>query len=219
MRIIEADLNRLREMILNMGNMAVTAIELAMRAVIERDSSLAERVIADDDEIDRLENDIDKLATDIMVLRQPAAGDLRFTVTVLHTSPTIERVADHAVNIAKHARVLNREPRLEPYLDLPRMSELTSAMLRNSLQALINGDTELARAVMREDDKVDDLYRRIYEQLLEIMQSDATTIKRGSELLFIIKHLERVADYATNICEMVTYMIEGRIIKHTQEAS
>src|SRR5207244_6416439 len=128
---IEYELNKLRQLIMSMGNRTVAAIGLAMQAVLDRDSAMSAQVIADDDEIDKMENEIDKLATDIMVLRQPAAGDLRFTVTVLHTAPTIERVADHAVNIAKHARTLNSEPQLNLHTDLPGMSELAQDMLRD----------------------------------------------------------------------------------------
>lgn len=218
MRIIDADLNRLRDLVLDMGTRAEKAVALAMQSLFDHDANLAAQVIADDDAIDRLENDIDKLATDIMVLRQPAAVDLRFTVTCLHTAPVIERIADHAVNIAKHVRVLHNEAQLKPYVDLPKMSAITQQMLQASFQALINKDMDLARQTIKEDDKVDDFYHAIYGEILAIMQTDATAVKRGSELLFIIKHLERVADYATNICEMVIYMIEGRIIKHTQEA-
>jgi len=219
MRIIESDLNKLRDKILMMGGMAESSIAYAMQAVLDRDRALSEQVIAADDAIDRLENEIDKLATDIMVLRQPAAGDLRFTVAILHTAPIIERIADHAVNIAKHARMLIEEPPLSPYINLPRMSDLTQKMLRDSLSALISGDIEQARRTIKDDDEVDDLFHSIHDEILEIMQHDSSTVKRGTEFLFIIKHLERIADYATNICEMAIYMIEGRIIKHTQEAS
>jgi phosphate transport system protein len=219
MRIIESDLNRLREKILMMGNMAESAIAYAMQAVLDRDKALSEQVIAADDLIDRLENEIDKLATDVMVLRQPAAGDLRFTVTIFHTAPVLERIADHAVNIAKHARALNEEPPLDDLPDLPKMGDITQKMVRDSLKALTTGDLQQARRTIKDDDEVDELYHIIHDEVLEIMQKDATTIRRGTEYLSIIKHLERIADYATNICEMVIYMIEGRIIKHTQEAS
>ena len=218
-RIIEADLNKLRDKLLMMGTMAESAIDHAMQALFERNTEICEQVIADDDEIDKLENEIDKLATDIMVLRQPAAGDLRFTVTSLHTAPILERVADHAVNIAKHVRALNSEPQLKPYIDLPTMSAITQEMLRDSMNALTQGDIELARRTIKKDDQVDDFYHKIYDEVLDLMQREPNTVKRGSELLFVIKHLERIADYATNICEMVIYMIEGRIIKHTEEAS
>jgi phosphate transport system protein len=206
-------------MIVKMGSSTDSALSFAMQSVLERDTSLANRVIADDDEIDLLENEIDKLATDIMVLRQPAARDLRFTVTVLHSAPVFERIADHAVNIAKHAKNLNEEPPLGSYIDLQKMGDLTQKMVHDSLQSLISRDLEKARQTIKNDDEVDDLFHSIHDEILEIMQSDTGTIKRGTEFLFIIKHLERIADYATNICEMTIYMIEGRIIKHTQEAS
>lgn len=218
MRIIESDLNKLREKITLMGQLTEDAIGHSMKALFDRDSELSEAVIKEDDKIDRLENEIDKLATDIMVLRQPAAGDLRFTVTCLHTAGIIERIADHAVNIAKHLRILNNEPALKPYIDLPKMAALTKEMFHDALVALINGDVDLARQTIRKDDQVDDLFHLIYDEILEIMQQRPDSIKRGSELLFVIKHLERMADYATNICEMVIYMTEGRIIKHTEEA-
>ncbi|KAF0249014.1 MAG: phosphate transport system protein [bacterium] len=218
MRIIEADLNKLKEKINLMGSLTQDAIEQTVKALVERNTELSEKVIIADDKIDTLENEIDKLATDVMVLRQPAAGDLRFTITCLHTAGIIERVADHAVNIAKHIRVINSEPSLKPYVDLPTMGTITREMFGDSLQALINGDTNLARQTIRRDDQVDELFHLIYDDLLVIMQSDPTTVKRGSELLFVIKHLERMADYATNICEMVIYMMEGKVIKHTQEA-
>jgi phosphate transport system protein len=219
MRIIESDLNSLKEKTLKMGGLAESAIAYAMQAVLDRDTALSEQVIAADDAIDRLENDIDKLATDVMVLRQPAAGDLRFTVTIFHTAPVLERIADHAVNIAKHARILNEEPPFDAGINLPKMSDITQKMLRDSLHALTSGDLHQARSTIKDDDEVDDLYRTIHDEILEIMQHDSSTIRRGTEYLSIIKHLERIADYATNICEMVIYMIEGRIIKHTQEAS
>lgn len=218
MRIIEADLNKLKEKMNLMGSLTENAIEQVVKALVEGDTALSEKVIVADDKIDTLENEIDKLATDVMVLRQPAAGDLRFTITCLHTAGIIERVADHAVNIAKHIRVINSDPPLKPYVDLPKMGALTKEMFRDSLQALINGDVNLARLTIRRDDQVDDLFHLIYDDLLEIMQKDPNAVKRGSELLFVIKHLERMADYATNICEMVIYMMEGKVIKHTQEA-
>ncbi len=218
MRIIESDLNKLREKITLMGQLTENAIEHSTKALFERDSELSEATIKEDDKIDKLENEIDKLATDIMVLRQPAAGDLRFTVTCLHTAGIIERIADHAVNIAKHVRVLNSEPPLKPYVDLPKMALLTKEMFHDALEALIKAEVDLARQTIRKDDQVDELFHLIYDELLDIMQKRPDSIKRGSELLFVIKHLERMADYATNICEMVIYMTEGRIIKHTEEA-
>lgn len=219
MRIIEADLIKLREKILMMGTLAESAIDHVMQSLFEHNPALTEQVITDDDEIDRLENEIEKLAVDIMVLRQPAAGDLRFTVTSLHTAPILERIADHAVNIAKHVRVINTKPQLKPYVDLPKMSEITQTMLRDSLQALTTGNSDLARKTIRNDDQVDGLYRKIHNEIINMMESDSSVVRLGTELLFTIKHLERIADYATNICEMVIYMTEGRIIKHTEEAS
>jgi phosphate transport system protein len=214
-RIIDRDLTQLRELLLQMGRLAEQAIGQVTKALLDRDDQLAEQVIAADDEIDLLENQVDRLATDVMVLRQPAATDLRFTVTSLHTAPIIERIADHAVNIAKHVKVLNRAPQLKEYIDLPRMSALAQQMVHHSLAALTQNDIDLAWRTIAADDQVDDLFHQIYDEVILIMPN---SIPCGVELLFIIKHLERIADYATNVCEMVVYMVEGRIIKHTSEA-
>jgi phosphate transport system protein len=218
MRIIDRDLTQLRTLLLRMGQLAEQAINQVTTALLDRDDRLAEQVIIEDDEIDLLENEVDRLATDVMVLRQPAAGDLRFTVTSLHTAPVIERIADHAVNIAKHVKVLNQAPKLKEYVDLPRMSALAQQMVHQSLESLTQNDIDLARRTIAADDQVDDLFHQIYDEVILIMQRDPQTIPSGVELLFIIKHLERIADYATNICEMVIYMVEGRVIKHTSEA-
>lgn len=218
MRIIDGDLTKLKEKLTLMGTFTEAAIDLTIKALLESNSEISKQVIVDDDKIDKLENEIVKLAIDVMVLRQPAAGDLRFTVTCLQSAAIIERVADHAVNIAKHVQTLNLEPPLKPYIDLPRMAKVTNEMFHDSLQALIIGEAELARQTIRKDDQVDELFHLIYDELISIMKSSPDTITRGAELLFVIKHLERMADYATNICEMVIYMIEGRMIKHTEEA-
>lgn len=218
MRLNNHNLTLLRDRILLLGGAAEAAIARAIRALIERDSDLAIAVIEEDNEIDLLENEIDQQCTDILVTGRYNNADLRFVLAVSKTAPIIERVADHAVNIAKHALVLLDEPQLKPYIDLPRMAEVAQEMLLKGLDALTRQDCELALKTIREDDLVDEYYKRIYAELIEIMERDSKTVTRAVELLFVIKHLERIADYATNICEIVVYMVEGRVIKHTQEA-
>jgi len=216
MRPIDHDLNRLRDKLLIMGGSAEKAIKLATQALVERDSALAEQVIHDDYKIDRLENEIDEICIDLLALRQPTASDLRFVVAAAKTAPAIERIADHAVNIARHALRLNREPQLKPYIDLPRMAEVVQGMLLDGLDAFTTSDPEKALETIRRDDQADELYKRVYDELIHFMTTDPTTVTRGVELLFIIKHLERIADYVTNICEQIVYMTKGQVIKHQE---
>ena len=214
-RLIEENLNMLRERLLMMGGAAEKAIMLALRALVERDSELAERVIREDDAIDRMELEIDQLCVDILVLKQPAAGDLRFVVSAARTAPTIERIADHAVNLAKHALALNDEPEIEAQLDISKMGRIVQEMLVAGLDAFTSGDPERAQTTIARDDEVDSLYDQLYAGVIEAMMRNPAAVTRGAQWLFVLKHLERIADYVTNICEQIVYMARGQVIKHT----
>ena len=214
-KLIEQDLDKLRDKILIMGGATEQAIQNSIRALIERDSGLAEKVINDDDEIDRIELEIDRICVDILVLKQPAASDLRYVVSIARTSPAIERMADHAVNIAKHALELNREPALDLEIDLTQMGRLVQEMLLEGLDSFTTGDTEKARLTIEKDDDVDSYYDIFSAKVIEMMTRDSSTVSRGVQLLFVLKHLERIADYVTNICEQLVYVTRGEVIKHT----
>jgi phosphate transport system protein len=214
-RLIEDNLNMLRERLLIMGGAAEKAIMLALRALRERDSELAERVIREDDAIDRMELEIDQLCVDILVLKQPAAGDLRFVVSAARTAPTIERIADHAVNLAKHALALNNEPELDAQLDISNMGRIVQEMLVAGLDAFTSGDPERAQATIARDDEVDGLYDQLYARVIEAMMRNPASVPRGAQWLAVLKHLERIADYVTNVCEQIVYMARGQVIKHT----
>jgi phosphate transport system protein len=214
-RLIEDNLNMLRERLLIMGGAAEKSIMLALRALTERDSELAERVIREDDAIDRMELEIDQLCVDILVLKQPAASDLRFVVSAARTAPTIERIADHAVNLAKHALVLNNEPELDAQLDISNMGRIVQEMLVDGLDAFTSGDPERAQATIARDDEVDDLYDQLYARVIEAMMRNPASVPRGAQWLAVLKHLERIADYVTNVCEQIVYMARGQVIKHT----
>jgi phosphate transport system protein len=216
-RPIDPGLNLLRDKILLMGGAAEAAIARAIEAVVERDSALAERVIRDDDLVDRLELEIDEACIDTLVLQQPTASDLRFVVGVAKAAPNIERIADHAVNIARHALALNDEPRLRAFVDLGRMGAVTQEMLVGGLDAFTSVDAVKAWEVIRRDDEVDALYRELSGELEGLMAGDAGAVGRAVQLLFVVKHLERIADYVTNICELVIYMKRGAVIKHVHE--
>src|ERR1044072_7842814 len=161
-RLIEDNLNQMRDKLLLMGGSAEKAIMLSMRALEERDTELAERVIREDDAIDRMEVELDQMCVDILVLKQPAASDLRFVVSVARTAPMVERIADHAVNIAKHALSLNDEPQVDLGLDLSKMSNTVQGMLSDGLDAFTSGDPDKARATIERDDEVDGLYDLFY---------------------------------------------------------
>lgn len=214
-RLIEENLNQIRDKLLVMGGSAEKAIMLSMRALEERESSLAERVIREDDAIDRMELELDQMCVDILVLKQPAASDLRFVVSVARTAPMVERIADHAVNIARHALTLNNEPQMQIGLDLSRMTSTVQGMLIDGLDAFTSGDPERARATIERDDEVDSLYDVFYSEVINAMGRDSSLIERGVQWLFVIKHLERIADYVTNICEQIIYMARGQVIKHS----
>jgi len=208
-------LNLLRDKLLIMGGAAEKVIMLSMRALIERDSELAERVVREDDAIDQMELEIDQMCVDVLVLKQPAAGDLRFVVSVARTAPTVERIADHAVNIARHTLSLNNEPDFGTFIDLSAMAKVVQDMLVEGLDAFTSGDPDRAQTTIARDDEVDDLYDRLYDQVIDAMKHDPSTVSRGAEWLFVLKHLERIADYVTNICEQIVYMARGQVIKHT----
>jgi len=214
-RLIENDLDRLRDKLLIMGGAAEKAIMLSIRALTERDSDLAERVVREDDAIDQMELEVDQMCVDILVLKQPAASDLRFVISAARAAPVVERIADHAVNVAKHALSLNDEPQLEMEVDLSGMARVVQEMLVGGLDAFTSGDPERARETIARDDEVDSLYDYLYAQVMNAMERDSANVARGAEWLFVLKHLERIADYVTNLCEQIVYMARGQVIKHT----
>jgi phosphate transport system protein len=214
-RRLDDELDVLRDRLLLMGGGAEAAVRKAVYALVERDSAAAREVLDGDDRIDRLEVELDRLCVEVLALRQPAARDLRFVISVAKTAPILERIADHACNIARAALDLNDEPRLKPPADLPRMAELASGMLRGGLDAFTSNDAAAARAVIDRDDEIDEMYDRTFHELIQLMASDPATTARGARLLFVAKHLERIGDYVTDICELTVYMTEAAVIKHS----
>ncbi len=214
-RRLDSELDVLRDHVLVLGGEAEAALGRAMYALSERDSGAAREVLAGDDRIDQLEVEIDRLCIDVLALRQPAARDLRFVISVAKITPILERVADHACNIARVALDLNDEPRLRPFHDLTRMAAVASSMLRAALDAFTGGDAAAARRVIERDDEIDTMYERIFRDLIELMTAEPAATPRAARLLFVAKHLERVADYVTDICELTVYMTEAAVIKHS----
>jgi phosphate transport system protein len=213
-RRLDVELDRLRDRVLLLGGETETALQRAMYSLIHRDNSTAQLVLKGDDEIDQLELEIDRMCIDVLALRQPAARDLRFVIGVAKATPILERIADHACNIARAALDLNDEPQLSSYADVQRMSERASAMLRAALDAFTSNDAAVARQIIDRDDEVDEIYNKLFRDLIAMMMRDSSTTSRAARLLFVAKHIERVADYVTDICELTVYMAEAAFIKH-----
>lgn len=219
MRHFDREIENLKEELLRMGAMVEDQINESIRALLERETAVAERVIASDTAIDLMELEIDAHTVELIAKMQPAAIDLRFVATAMKITPELERIADLAVDVCERAIELNREPPLKPLLDIPRLARITQDMVRQSLDSFVRGDAALARAVIARDDEVDLLTEQSFRELLTYMLEDSRNISRAIRLTFIGKYFERMADGATNICEMVVYLVEGKVIKHSNESA
>ena len=213
-RSYDAELEELRSKLLTLGGKVEAEIAQSMRALSERDSKLAEQVVGSDREVNRLELEVDESCRRLLALRQPAASDLRFITTALKIVVDLERIGDLAVNIAERAIDLNQSPPLPPVHDLTRLAQLCQAQLRKALDAFVDADAEKAQAVIKDDDLLDALYHNLFNELLALMMEDPRNIRRANSLLFVAKHLERVGDHATNVAEMVIYMVRGMDVRH-----
>jgi phosphate transport system protein len=214
-RHFHEELDALKQTLLAMGGLVEDQMRRAMQALLDRDDVVARDVIEGDRRVNAYDVEVDEQCVELLALHQPAAGDLRFITTAMKIVTDLERIGDQAVNIAQRAIELNREPQLKPYIDLPRMAELAQAMVKESLDAFVARDTDLARRVCAEDNAVDALKEQIFRELLTFMMEDARTIPRAIRLILISRFLERVADHATNIAEMVVYLVEGKMVRHT----
>jgi phosphate transport system protein len=215
-KAFEQDLRDLREKLLAIGAKVEANIADSVRALTERDSALAQRVVESDGEVNRLEVEIDEMCRRILALRQPAASDLRLITTALKIVTDLERIGDLAVNIAERAIDLNQVPPLAPYVDTPKLAQLSQEQVKKALDAFVSADVAKAEEVLRGDDLLDALFLKIFNELLAFMMEDSRNIRRATALMFIAKHLERVGDHALNVAEMVVYMVRGTDIRHPQ---
>ena len=213
-RHFDQELAQLKEQLLRMGSVVERQILRAMQSLVERDSELAHEVVMQDHHVNSLDVDIDDACIKLLALHQPTARDLRFITTAMKISSELERMGDLSENIATRALELNEEPQLKPYIDLPRMGDWTMRMVQECLNAFVNSDSRLARKVCNDDDYVDDLNEQLFRELLSFMLENPRTITRAIRLTFVAKSLERIADHATNIAELVVYMVEGKNIRH-----
>jgi phosphate transport system protein len=214
-RHFHEELEALKQTLLAMGGLVEDQIRRVMTALVERNDDLAREVIERDRQVNAYDVEIDEKCVELLALHQPTAGDLRVITTAMKIVTDLERIGDQAVNIAQRVLELSREPQLKPYIDLPRMAERAQRMVKDSLDAFVTRDTALARDVCVADADVDALKEQVFRELLTFMMEDARTIPRAIRLILISRFLERVADHATNIAEMVVYMVESRMVRHT----
>ena len=216
-RPFDDELKSLKEKLLEMASRAEEQIALAVRGLKDRDEKLACQVLEREEAVNRLDIEIDERAMRLLALRQPMATDLRFITSAMRIGSDLERIGDLAVNIAERTMDLLKAPQLKPLIDIPRMAELAQEMVRDALNAFINGDDKLAQDVCERDDVIDQLNDQVFRELLTYMIQDSRTISRAVDLILVGRHLERIADHATNIGEDVIYMVRGKTIKHHVE--
>jgi phosphate transport system protein len=215
-KLLERELNILRDRLLLMGGEVELALQRAMHSLTQRDSSVAHQVLQNDDIIDRLELEIDRLTVEVLALRRPVAKELRMVISIAKITPILERIADHATSIAKSALELNDEPELKNFAELSQMAERASEMLQESLDAFTSNDSEKARLLIEKDKEIDQIYDSFFSNLMQSMSADSSKATRLARLMFVGKHLERIGDYVKDICELTVYMREAISIKHAQ---
>ncbi|HEX2930393.1 MAG TPA: phosphate signaling complex protein PhoU [Candidatus Binatia bacterium] len=213
----EEELKKLHEEILYMGGLVEDQIQKAVKSLVDRDSQLAQIIIERDHEVNRLDVEIDELCIRLLALHQPAGKDLRFITTGLKITTDLERIGDMSVNLCERALELNKEPQLKPYIDIPRMARIAQRMIRESLDAFVREDTDLALKVCKDDEEIDQLNSQIFREVITFMIEDPHTINRAMKISSISKYLERMADHATNIAEMVIFMAKGKSIRHMKD--
>ena len=215
MTVLEQKLNELKERLATMAAIAEEMVSNSIKSLVKRDDALARHVIEDEeDRVNHMEIEIEDAAINLIALYQPEASNLRTITMIIKINNDLERLGDHAVNIAEAAQFLIAQSMVKPLIDLPRMSEFAIAMLKDALDSFARSDAALARDVCRRDSVVDSLKDQITRELVTYMTSDAHTIDRSLKLMMVALNLERIADHATNIAEDVVYMATGEVIKH-----
>ncbi len=213
-RQFDRELHDLKKKLLRMAALAEEMVERAITELTNRDENLTDAVMRSEDEVNRLQIEIDEDVVRLLATRQPVASDLRFILAASKINSELERIADLVVNITENVHTLVQQPPLKPLLDIPRMEELARKMVREALDAFVRGDILLAQTVIMTDDQVDALKDQVLRELLTYMMSDPHTIERALALILVARHLERIADHATNIAQDVIYHIQGRDVRH-----
>jgi phosphate transport system protein len=218
LRHFEIQLDELRKKLLEMSGLVESSIYRSVLALVEKDEDQVRQVMENEARVNQMQIEIDDLATGLLALQQPMATDLRFITSSIKINSDLERMGDHAVNIAERARSLMHEPTIKPLIDLPQMANLVQSMLRESLDAFIKRDASLARSVLKSDDAVDQMRDTVYDELVQYMEAEPSGIRECIHLMFVARNLERIADHATNIAEDVVFLVEGADVRHHAEA-
>jgi phosphate transport system protein len=213
-RHFDEELQQLKAKLLRMSSLVEEAISLSIKSLVTRDAAIAQKVLDQDDVIDEIEIEIDELCLKLLALQQPQARDLRFIAGSMKIVNDLERMGDLAVNIAHRSLDLLKVPLLKPLIDIPRMAHAAQGMLKDSLNAFVNNDVQLAEQVCQRDDEVDQLNVQIFRELLTYMLQDPGSVQRAVDLILVAKSLERIADHSTNIAEDVIYIVEAKVVKH-----
>ena len=217
MRHFVEELDYLRSRLLEMSGLVEDSVHRSVLSLAEKDAQQAQRVLHNEAEINRMEIEIDDLATRLLALQQPMATDLRFITAAIKINNDLERMGDLAVNIVERALSLMHEPLMKPLIDIPLMADRVQSMIRKSLDAFVKKDAELARNVLVSDDAVDELCGSVYTELISYMERDPKTVRQGVNLMFVARNLERLADHATNIAEDVLFLVQGVDVRHHAE--
>jgi phosphate transport system protein len=213
-RHFQEELEQLKTRLLEMGGLAEEHVRLAVQGLVERDRALIDRVLAGDEPINRLHIEVDSRCFTLLALHQPMAADLRTVVAAVKINSDLERVGDLAVNIAEAARRYTLHPPVKQLIDIPLMAQIAQDMLRDSLDAFVRRDVQLAQQVLDEDDRLDALKTQIFRELLTYMLQDPTTIEPALDLILVSRHLERIGDHATNVAEDVIFIVSARDVRH-----
>ena len=212
----DQELDSLRNDLLHMGEVVQSSIAMAVEALARQDVDLAKKVIDGDDEIDRLQVEIEDRCMALIARQQPVAKDLRVLGTALKITTDLERIGDHAVSIAKISKKIGNKPLIKPLVDIPRMALIAEHMLKDTLNAYLHLDVHVAEQVCRDDKMVDKLYKQVFRELLTFMMEDAKKISQSTQLIFVARYLERIADHSTNIAEWVIYLVTGQRLRKTE---
>jgi phosphate transport system protein len=217
LRHFEQELEKLKAKLLEMGALVENAVYRSVQGVVEKDEELAQQVLKNEVRVNELEIEIDDLAISLIALQQPVAADLRLITAAIKINNDLERMGDLAVNIAQRALALLRDPIVQPMIDIPHIAGLVQSMVRKSLDAFVNRDSELARSVLASDDGVDNLRTASYHELVSYMEKDPSNIPQAMSLWSVVRNLERIADHSTNIAEDVLFLVKGIDVRHSQE--
>ncbi|MCX5777831.1 MAG: phosphate signaling complex protein PhoU [Elusimicrobia bacterium] len=213
-RHFEEELNELKSRLLYMGGLVESMIQLAIKALVDRNEVLTHEVFVKEDEVNKIQIEIDEKCLQLIALHQPTAVDLRFITSAIKINSDLERMGDQAINMAETGLDLLKHPPLKPLIDLPRMADIVKGMVNNSLDAFVRKDVELAQTVLERDDEVDAFKDSIFRELLTLMIADQKNVTRSLDLILIARNLERIGDHATNVAEDVIFMVLGKDVRH-----